>query len=103
VLFVADGAYLGDSGNRKVKQTSGTAGNICKASLTRQHNLVICAKCTHWDPPFDLSAGSSLGTAVSDPSRNEGSDTNEQLEGGGESSTVGRVGYELAFGVIIER
>jgi hypothetical protein len=93
LLHIAEETYLGDSGNRKVKQTSGTAGNICKASLTHQHNSVILASGTHRNPPFDLGAGSSFGTAVSDPSGNEGSDTNEQLEGGGESPTVGRMGY----------
>jgi hypothetical protein len=47
---------------------------------------------THRNPPFDLSAGSSFGTAVTDPSSDEGSNTNEQLEGSGESSTIGRMG-----------
>jgi hypothetical protein len=49
-------------------------------------------KSTHRNPPFDLSAGSSFGTAVSYPSSDESSDTNEQLEGSGESPTVGRMG-----------
>jgi hypothetical protein len=40
-----------------------------------------------------LSTRSAFGTTVSDPSGNEGSDTNEKLEGGRESSTIGRMGY----------
>jgi len=50
-----------------------------------------------------LSAGSSFGTSVPDPSGNEGSDTNEELESGGESSTVGRVGYKLVIDDTPER
>ena len=46
---------------------------------------------TYRDSPFDLGTGRTLRATISDPSCNESSDTDEQLEGGGKSTSVGRM------------
>jgi hypothetical protein len=79
-------------GEQECQADKWDSGEHLQSQLDLSAQFGDSGKSTHRNPPFDLSAGSSFGTAVSYPSSDESSDTNEQLEGSRESPTIGRMG-----------
>jgi hypothetical protein len=85
-----------------VRTTRGRAGMAWNASWRSGHDVEGKASVlghyrrTHWKTPLERLAHCSLLAAVSDPSGDEGADAEEELEGSGESASVGRVRYRSA-------
>lgn len=86
------GHTLGIPGTKKSSRRGAQLGTSAMQA-DRQSSAVILDPEAHRNPPLDLGAGSTSRTAVSDPTSDEGSDTDEKLEGSGESSSIRGVSY----------